>query len=381
MSKFGDIFSRYESVKPPQFKTREIEEYPPQDFFTLPEEDYLEYSPFLISEEETKEKPKETPQEEEDVVSYSIIDNIINTGRQLLGNPYLYGGTDPNNGIDCSAFVQYIYKQNGYNIGRDSASQLHNGTEVKNLTDIRPGDIIITQTRPTTETNSGRHVQLATGTYNPQTGMVQVIEARGRKYGIVERQVKLNPNHIKSIRRIVTEPSSDPFLQNQQIRSPYPKGKFTDENDFARTLITSYKQALTQKGIDPNYAYILTALDSMESGYGKHVSADFNYGGIKTSNDSIARYAITQDYDKGQLVTHSQPFRNFDSVLDFCKYKVDLLSRDRYNAFTSNIGTNSPYTFTMHTLSRGYGSDYGGQHSRNYSRKITQIYNDLINLI
>jgi hypothetical protein len=29
MSKFGDIFSRYESVKPPQFKTREIEEYPP----------------------------------------------------------------------------------------------------------------------------------------------------------------------------------------------------------------------------------------------------------------------------------------------------------------------------------------------------------------
>jgi flagellum-specific peptidoglycan hydrolase FlgJ len=98
----------------------------------------------------------------------------------------------------------------------------------------------------------------------------------------------------------------------------------------------------------------------MESGYGKHVSGDFNYGGIKTSNDSNARYARTQDYVNGQLVTHSQPFRNFDSVLDFCKYKVDLLSNNRYNVFNSNIGTNSPYTFAMHILSRGYGSDYGG---------------------
>jgi cell wall-associated NlpC family hydrolase len=56
------------------------------------------------------------------------------------GTPYKWGGNDPLNGIDCSAFVKYLYGQIGVNLPRTAAEQVRVGKPVTRLEDLQPGD-------------------------------------------------------------------------------------------------------------------------------------------------------------------------------------------------------------------------------------------------
>ncbi len=66
---------------------------------------------------------------------------VVNYACTFIGNPYVYGGTDINNGIDCSAFVQQVFGHFGVSLPRDSYSQRTAGQEVS-YSNAQPGDII-----------------------------------------------------------------------------------------------------------------------------------------------------------------------------------------------------------------------------------------------
>lgn len=66
---------------------------------------------------------------------------VVDFACQFIGNPYEYGGTDINNGIDCSAFVQYVYRHFGISLPRTSGEQRRVGKEVS-YANAQPGDII-----------------------------------------------------------------------------------------------------------------------------------------------------------------------------------------------------------------------------------------------
>lgn len=61
--------------------------------------------------------------------------------RQLLGTPYVWGGTDPDSGLDCSGFVQYVLRQVGVSLPRISSEQARAGAR-KDIGGLQAGDLV-----------------------------------------------------------------------------------------------------------------------------------------------------------------------------------------------------------------------------------------------
>ena len=67
---------------------------------------------------------------------------VVDEARRYLGVPYLWGGTDPEKGLDCSGLVQLVYGKLGIDLPRVSYQQATAGRPVAGLADARPGDIL-----------------------------------------------------------------------------------------------------------------------------------------------------------------------------------------------------------------------------------------------
>ena len=67
---------------------------------------------------------------------------VIAAAEKYLGVPYVWGGTDPAKGLDCSGFVQRVYGDLGVELPRVSRDQARAGTPVASMDQALPGDLI-----------------------------------------------------------------------------------------------------------------------------------------------------------------------------------------------------------------------------------------------
>tara|TARA_B100000965_G_C19559122_1_gene743655 strand:+ start:858 stop:1634 length:777 start_codon:yes stop_codon:yes gene_type:complete len=77
--------------------------------------------------------------------SYSFGDNhlkskLVEHALMLLNAPYQWGGRSPF-GIDCSGFVQLIYKLNGIYLPRDASQQAQKGQKLSFIEEAEEGDL------------------------------------------------------------------------------------------------------------------------------------------------------------------------------------------------------------------------------------------------
>lgn len=70
---------------------------------------------------------------------------ILSFASQFVGTPYVWGGTSPSPGFDCSGYVQYVYRHAGISLNRTSEQQFNNGVSVSR-SELRPGDIVFFHT-------------------------------------------------------------------------------------------------------------------------------------------------------------------------------------------------------------------------------------------
>ncbi len=69
--------------------------------------------------------------------------DVVSEARKYLGVPYVWGGTDPAKGLDCSGLVQLVYKNLGFDLPRVSGDQARAGTAVPGgLSAAQPGDVL-----------------------------------------------------------------------------------------------------------------------------------------------------------------------------------------------------------------------------------------------
>ena len=69
-------------------------------------------------------------------------DQVVSDARTYLGVPYVWGGTDPAKGLDCSGLVQRVYADLGIDLPRVSQDQARVGTALPSLAQARPGDLV-----------------------------------------------------------------------------------------------------------------------------------------------------------------------------------------------------------------------------------------------
>lgn len=83
------------------------------------EEETLEDAP-----EEAPVVPVETAEETAARVSAERRQAVVEYGLQFVGNRYVYGGTNPNKGADCSGFTSYVLRHSaGVELPHSSRSQ------------------------------------------------------------------------------------------------------------------------------------------------------------------------------------------------------------------------------------------------------------------
>jgi soluble lytic murein transglycosylase-like protein len=68
--------------------------------------------------------------------------DVVADATRYLGVPYVFGGTDPRSGLDCSGLVQRVYGDLGFNLPRTAAEQAKMGQPVASLAQARPGDLV-----------------------------------------------------------------------------------------------------------------------------------------------------------------------------------------------------------------------------------------------
>ena len=86
---------------------------------------------------------------------------MLEEAEKYLGTPYVWGGSSPETGFDCSGYVCWVLNQSGWDVGRTTANGLWQQSAKVSEHEARPGDLVFFQ--GTYETPGASHVGIYVG--------------------------------------------------------------------------------------------------------------------------------------------------------------------------------------------------------------------------
>lgn len=204
-------------------------------------------------------------------------DAVVDEAKKYLGVPYVWGGTDPDTGLDCSGLVQKVYSNLGYDLPRVSYEQAKAGRPVASLDDAQPGDILAFG-------SPVHHV----GIY---VGENQMIEAP--RPGL---DVRLGPIYETptAIRRVVPDATSTGVTGLTGISGA--TGRVTAGTPYA----SLFESASAKYGVSSE---LLSAVAKQESGYNPSATSPAGAQGLmQLMPATAAGLGVTNPYDPTQAV-------------------------------------------------------------------------------
>lgn len=134
--KIGYVYANYVSFNSNSEKVIYTEENEP--ILAKPAKPVPTQTPAISSTSGPTASP--TPAPTPDVKSDPDASDVITNAQKYLGTSYQWAGSSPDDGFDCSGFVQYVFAESGYTIKRVAQEQADTaGVEVS---EMAPGDIL-----------------------------------------------------------------------------------------------------------------------------------------------------------------------------------------------------------------------------------------------
>jgi SH3-like domain-containing protein len=125
------------------------------------------------------------------------VQQIMSVARQMMGSPYLWGGTSVK-ATDCSGLVKIAYFSQAIILERDASQQARNGEPVDftNFENLQPGDLLFFGSSDQNIVHIG--IYLGKGYYIHDSGFVQInsIDPGNPKYNIKEKKKLLVARRI-----------------------------------------------------------------------------------------------------------------------------------------------------------------------------------------
>ena len=202
-------------------------------------------------------------------------EDVVSEAKKYLGVPYVWGGTDPAKGLDCSGMIQLVYKNLGYDIPRVSYQQATAGTAVTGgLANAKPGDILAFN-------SPANHV----GIY---IGDGKMIEAPRPGLQLRIAEVTETPT---AIRRIIPEGTGTTVGAMSGTTSTVPAGTPYGE---------LFQAAAAKYGVD---AKLLVAVARQESGFNpKAVSPAGAQGIMQLMPGTAAGLGVKNSFDPAEAI-------------------------------------------------------------------------------
>ena len=165
--------------------------------------------------------------------------------------------------------------------------------------------------------------------------------------------------------------SSNPTSSNtpstsQGTTSSTSTAPYSGKSKWVSDITAAYKR----QGLSDNAIKNLIAKNALESGWGKSVQGNYNYGNITTGSNWTGKYVNGNDHNAAGARI-SQKFRSYDSMDDYVKDEIQFLTRlydfnqdDDFDTFINKL----------------QGGNKGGRkyaEDRQYSDKVRGVYNSI----
>jgi cell wall-associated NlpC family hydrolase len=245
---------------------------------------------------------------------------VVAEASKYLGVPYLWGGTDPAKGLDCSGFTQLVFGNLGIDLPRVSSQQATAGKPVASLASARPGDLVFfdySADRPGID-----HVGIYLG-----NGQMIAAPQPGES-------VKVQPVGTPSvIRRVLPESAAAPQLLPAGASAPLGGVPYAD----------LFTRAGGRHGVDPA---LLAAVAKQESGFNPGAASPAGAQGLMQFMPATARGLGVDPLDPTSAVDGAARYLK-DLTQQFGSTSLALAAYNAGPGTVSRYGGIPPYPETQ----------------------------------